>query len=176
MASEIIATPGAANANSYALVAEGDTYWGDRANGSAWTGSTADQKKQALIQATDRIDEEQFTGSPTNPLTGTSTGTTQALKFPRVDVQDEEGWTYQDNVIPVCIKEATLELARCIRAGEYIPADTGLEGFEEVQLGPLKVRPRHARKGGALPEVVARKIRHLVLYPTGGPMVELFRS
>src|SRR5690606_1035655 len=37
MATAIVATVGAANANSYVSEAEADTYFGDRLNATAWT-------------------------------------------------------------------------------------------------------------------------------------------
>lgn len=166
MPSTLVANVGASNANAYATLAEYDAFLDDHPSGSDASGTSDDAKTRALLQATARIDEEDFQGSPVNPLTGTGTGTTQALKFPRYGVENEEGWTYLGTVIPEPVKEATMELALEIQAGRFAVKDTGLEGIEEVELGPLTVRPRHAQKGGELPEEVQRKLRHLLMTPS----------
>jgi hypothetical protein len=154
------ATVGGANSNSYVTVATADTYFDERLNVSAWTDLTAsaadvDTKEQALIQATRRIDQEDFDGSPVNPLTGTSTDTTQALKFPRFNATNEEGWDYLQTVIPDPVQRATMELALSyIGTTDDGLADSGLEGFEDVKLGPISVTPKHSRSPIALPDVV----------------------
>ena len=172
----VVPTVGSSTANSYGSVVEGDAYWANLPNAGAWTSASEAEKGQALIQATDRIDEEDFTGYPVNPLNGTSEGDTQALKFPRYGCENPDGYAYLGTVIPECVKESTFELARAILAGETTVANTGLEGFKRVKLGPLEVEPEHAEKGGALPEVVLRKLRHVMTSVSGGMVVRLSRS
>jgi len=41
-----------------------------------------------------------------------------------------------------------------------LTTDTGLEGFDEVRVGPLSVKVRNTRKAGEIPEEVYREIRH----------------
>lgn len=160
MPSSIVATPGASTANSYVTVAEADTYFGDRPESTAWTGATADQKAAALIYATRRIDQETFKGHPAKPLTDrASSGDTQALKWPRYSVPTPDGWYYDQSVVPECVKRATMELALAMLAGGFDLEDTGLEGFEEVVVGPLEVTPRHSRSAGVLPRVVRRELQ-----------------
>lgn len=164
----IVETPGASNANSYVSAAEADTYFAARPGSTAWTGEAdADTKAAALIYATVRIDEEQFKGRSTKPLPDRATsGDTQALEWPRAGVSDGEGWYYDQDTVPVCVKRATMEVALAMLAGGFDLEDTGLEGFDEVVVGPLKVTPRHARKAGALPASARRELRHVLDTPS----------
>ena len=55
---------GRSDANSYADVADGDSYHDGHLYASAWTGATADKKAAALVMATRLIDSQfQFNGS-----------------------------------------------------------------------------------------------------------------
>lgn len=161
MATTLVPTVGSASANAYVSVAEADTYFTDRGSASAWTG-TDDVKARALIQATDRIDQEEFRGYPALPLNGTRASDTQALKWPRQNATDDEGWTYEDDVIPERIKKATMELALEILAGNFVLLDTGLEAYAELGVGPIKLVPKGTRETGALPAHVRRFLEPLL--------------
>ena len=157
----LIATPGAPDANSYVTVEEADSYFDERLNASAWAAASPEDKARALIQATRRLDQEEFEGVPTRPLNGTAVDQpTQALKWPRQMADTDAGWTYEDDIIPDPVKQATMELALVYLSSDSDPlADTGLEGFEQVQVGPLTVVPRHQRRAGELPENVRRLLQ-----------------
>lgn len=163
MAASLVATVGASDANAYATIAEAEAYAANRKDASDWTGASSDEKAQALIMATWRIDQEEFEGTPVHPLNGTSSGTTQALRFPRYGCISDEGWAYLETVIPEPVKKATYELALEILGGGISLTDTGLEGFEDVKLGPLSVTPRLSRAAGKLPENVMRHLRPLLV-------------
>ena len=82
MAITIVATAGAANANSYLTLS--DTQ--DLIDGlvedddvAAWASATTDQKNRALYSATQRIDRERFLGARATD--------TQALQWPRTGVR-----------------------------------------------------------------------------------------
>src|SRR5687767_14396256 len=92
-------TPGGASDNSYATRAEADSYFADHLYATDWTGATNATKEAALVTATRRIDEESFLGIKT------SSG--QALKWPRTDVYDEDGESFNSATIPARVKEAT---------------------------------------------------------------------
>lgn len=168
MAITVTTTVGADNANAYASVAEGDAHFeADSSDGAtAWLASSDDEKGKALILATQRIDQEEYRGSPVNPLVGTSEDTVQALKFPRNGAVSDEGWAFLSTVIPEPLKKATIELAGEILAGGVSLTDTGLEGFDVVKLGPLSVTPRQTRVAGALPAHVRRFLRPLLVTPS----------
>src|SRR5690606_40361313 len=96
---DLIATPGAPNANSYVTLEEADAYVAALAGPSAraWEQLNEDAKKRALLTATRRLDQEEYAGRKAS--------STQALKWPRVGVRDEDGRTYPSDVIPEPIKD-----------------------------------------------------------------------
>lgn len=157
----LVSTVGAVDANSYASVADATTYFDERLNTAAWSGAVSDDQARALIAATRRIDQETFEGVPVNPLTGTSTGTTQALKWPRYSADDDAGWTWEPTVIPVPVKHATYKLALyLLNQGASDPSQpTGLEGFANVKVGSLDVTPRAGFTPDELPADVLRELR-----------------
>lgn len=155
----LVATVGGSTSNSYATVAEGTAYLDERLNVSAWTdavNAAQDDADRALIMATRRIDAEEFVGHPVLPLTGTSTTTTQALKWPRHGAENSAGWTYEPTVIPECVKHATIELAlKYLNDGTSDSlANSGLEGFNNVSIGSIDVTPRHGYKATELPRYI----------------------
>lgn len=164
----VVATVGGSTSNSYVEVAEADTFFDERVGSTAWTvDASADDKARAVIQATRRIDQEQFVGYPVRPLTDrAASGTTQALQWPRYNAEAPDGWWYAQDVIPEPIKRATMMLARAIVAGEFQAADTGLEGFEEVVVDVLKVKPVKGHRSGGLPDEVGRELRGLLTTPS----------
>lgn len=170
------ATVGTATANSYATVAEADTYFAERTNVNSWDGATT-QKAVSLIMATRRIDQESFKGTRTNPSTDVdTTDPKQALKWPRTDVETEDGLLYDPAAIPRIVKYATFEMALRILNDNTTDtfADTGLEQFEEVTVGSLTVKPRPTFRAGTLPEVVRRLLRPVLLATGSG--VRLLRA
>ena len=85
------------------------------------------------------------------------------LEIPRYGCISDEGWAYLETVIPEPVKKATYELALEILGGGISLTDTGLEGFEDVKVGPLSVTPRLSRAAGKLPENVMRHLRPLLV-------------
>ncbi len=145
------ATVGGASSNSYATRAVADTYFGDRLDVSEWDAASNATKESALVMATLRLDQEEYTG--------TRADVDQNLSWPRYGVYVDG--IYQDSdAIPRKILEALYELALGIVKDNTFLADTGLEGFKNVKLGELDVTPQF-REGGSLPANVERLLRGL---------------
>jgi hypothetical protein len=114
-----------ANANSYASVADGDTYHEGHLYAASWNGATTATKEAALVMATRLIDGcYQFNGYKVS--------STQALQWPRqmaLDADATPGATLSliqtsssylpSDQVPQAVVNATCELAR-----ELIKADT----------------------------------------------------
>lgn len=169
----LVATVGASNANSYVTVATADTYFDERVNTSAWDDASTDNQERALIMATRRLDQEHYKGEPVKPLTDvevSATTSTQALKWPRYSTYDDSGWAFDHEEIPVIVQHATMELAlRVLNDGSTDTlADTGLEQFESVKIGPIDVVPRLSYRAGRLPETVERLLRPVLATVSGG--------
>lgn len=153
----INATAGSPNANSYLTVSDAQSYMGERLNTSDWDNASTDEQEAALISATRRLDQEHWEGTRTDPDPAD-----QALEWPRNNTEDQNGHVYDNDIIPQPIKDATAELALAM-LGEDLLSDTGLEGFEEVEIGPLQVTPRHMQEAGELPENVKREVEFLLI-------------
>lgn len=157
MAVTLDATVGGASANAYADLSEADAYFEERLETADWDGATSEDKQRALIMATRRIDQETFEGSKAD-----LDPEDQSLEWPRVGADGPNGHVFDNDELPARLKQATYELA-LVMLGEDFLSDTGLEGFEEVAVGPLSVTPRHAQKGGELPEAVKRLLDPLTV-------------
>lgn len=105
MAFALVATVGAATANSYVTVAEAATYFEHHPDGATWTALASDTVRgQYLILATTNIDMEPIDGDKYN--NGTTSGVpNQALRFPRPVDYDTAKY------IPVAVKKACYEQA-----------------------------------------------------------------
>jgi hypothetical protein len=144
----LIATAGAANANSYADVATADAYFEARPFSSAWTGVTDPEvKKQALIYATSVLDRLRWAGAKGATY---ASALTQALAWPRRWATTLEADAvpqlvaeyfidtslayYSELVIPRPIVQGTCELAlEMLRAGT-----TGVDPLTSVASRDVK--------------------------------------
>jgi hypothetical protein len=170
----IDASVGGSASNSYVTLAEATAHFANRHPSTAWDDASAGDKERALLTATVLIEQMEFRGSPVKPLTDTSNEQTQALRWPRHGVQNDEGWTYLENVIPERLKRAQMELAYFLLSEDVKLGQTGLEGFNRAKVGPLEVDIRHAQRAGTLPENVRRELRPLLV--SGAVTVPLVRS
>lgn len=154
MAATIDSTVGGADANSYIEdVATATAYFDERLNVAAWTAATSDEKTRALIQATRWLDTAEFEGVRVSQA--------QALKFPRYGATDQDGYEFDTASIPDIVQHATCELAlTLLNAGSTDTlANTGLEAFANVKVGPIDVTPRLTQKAGEFPEHVKALLR-----------------
>jgi hypothetical protein len=108
MVDTIVATPGAANANSYNTLAEATTYFGNRVHATDWTGSSDDTlKARSLITAALDFNDLQWQRPKYDSGYDTDTGSwLQALAFPW-DIHYANNGLY----IPIEIKHGHLEQA-----------------------------------------------------------------
>jgi hypothetical protein len=132
----LIATPAAADANSYCTEAEATAYLTDQRLGAdAWTAATSGDREKALIWATSLLDRMMI-------WKGTIRTNTQRLSWPRAGVQDADGRWYDYDTIPELLKRATAEFALSLIEGnrtDQEPDVLGL-GISEATIGPLKIK------------------------------------
>jgi hypothetical protein len=166
MAITIIATPNAANANSYLTLADArlivDGMVQD-ADVTAWAAATTDSKNRALYTATQRLDRERFIGARSTD--------TQALQWPRTGVRKPDTYIntyavgfpfrittdyYTDTEIPDQIKKAQVMLAVYLNNNVDGLGLTGLEDFKNVKVGSLDVTPAQSMGADKIPPLVER--------------------
>jgi hypothetical protein len=126
----VIATPGAANANSFLTILEADAYHAARLHNDEWSAATELQKEAALLWATRILDRHSWVGRRTNEL--------QRLRWPRTGVYDQDDfWVHQD-VVPSFLKDATAELALLLlRKDRTAEAET--TGLSKIVVGPIEL-------------------------------------
>jgi len=165
------ATVGGSASNSYVTRAEADAYFGDRLNNSVagdWntksdsTSRTTAEKDAALVTATRRIDEEQFLGLKVT--------ITQALKFPRVDLYDEDGIAFSTTAIPERVKQATYIAALELLKADYL-AENYLQNYSYLSTGTMQFKQFTQQSAGRLPAEAMRLLRLVMTSAGGGRLV-----
>lgn len=127
----IDATVGGADANSYATLAEANTYFLSRPHSDIWNNEVDnDVLNNALIHATRRINQEKYIGQR-----GSST---QRLVFPRDNIEFDG--IDLSGTIPRQIKEAQFETAIFILENDPNKKDTNIGAVKKstVKVGTLE--------------------------------------
>lgn len=130
----LVTTIGSASADSYPTIAEADTYC-ELHGITAWADlDDDDDKAPALRKATQWMD-----GNFRGRIKGRKTDAEQALAFPRKGCTDEDGNEFDDDVIPSCWKNATIEVAarEAETPGTLFPDVDRLTQSERI--GPIAV-------------------------------------
>lgn len=156
------ATVGGVGANSYALQSVAAAYFADRLDIAEWTAATSAQKDAALIMATARLDTETYAGA--------RVFYDQRLQWPRFSAYDRDGVAYNHQTIPLPVEQATFELALAILKRPAFFADSGLEGFKELEVGEIRIVPRW-RAAASLPDTVSRFLAPVLKSPGGAYIV-----
>lgn len=113
----LIATPGAADANSYATALEAQAHWD--ATGFDHSGFAVPAIEAALIRATAWMDgtyRARFSGQREN-------GRAQSLEWPRSNATDRNGEEIESGAIPREVVSATAEAAQRELAGVALSPD-----------------------------------------------------
>ena len=129
-------TPGSATADAFVSVADCDTYC--EAHGlTDWTGtadSPADLKEAAIRRATAYLSNAfSWKGTRAN-------GRSQALAWPRIDVEDAEGEAVDEDAIPVEIVQACCHIAAAEAAnpGVMNPSVDLTARIKRERIGPIE--------------------------------------
>lgn len=132
----IVATPGAANANSYVTSDEADAYFETRLFSSAWTAASDDSKEAALIWSC-RLLDAAF------KWRGVTASNTQALAWPRIGLLTFTGFPLADTVIPQQLKNAHSEFAGILLSGDRTADNPDLkilggdQSVTSIKAGPV---------------------------------------
>ncbi len=150
----VVADPGAPSANSFATLAEGNAYHEGHPFSAAWDDADIDQKNRVLIMATRMIARAfLWRGVATYP-------TTQALPFPRYSVLSRYNVVYAPTIIPLELKEATIELARLLLTKDW-SAESDTAGLKSLRAGTVALEFDGTQAGKIIPDYIALMIAHL---------------
>lgn len=142
--------------NSYGTVEEGDAYFDDRLDVAAWTDADATQKAQALITATNWLEQLDWAVVAVNQE--------QALIFPTTGSYFEPRFGKDvtfTNETPKRVMTALFELAYHFLNNDGILDDTG--GVRNLTIGPINligIRPVNK-----MPDVVNKQLQPLLNTP-----------
>lgn len=145
---------GKANANTYATEAELLQYADDRATTLAGNCNTL------LIRAMDYIEQQSFKGEKNTKA--------QALQWPRINVWID-GFTVDNTEIPQLLKDAQLEAALAVDAGNNPMASIGRETKRE-KLEGLEVEYMDGARGDTFNRALETKLTRLLKTSGGGGM------
>jgi hypothetical protein len=181
----IVATIGAADANSYLTLAEAqaiiDGFVQD-ADVTAWASATTDQKNRALFTATQRLDRERFLGARATD--------TQALQWPRTGVRKPDTYIntyavgfpfrittdyYTDTEIPQQVQYAQVVLATYLNNNPDGIGLSGLEDYKNVKIGSIDVTPNlgyGAVGADKIPPIVERYLTGLRISGPGNVAIK----
>jgi hypothetical protein len=169
MALTLIATVGAANANSYTTVEEADAYHEAHLYASTWTSASTEPKTAALVWATRLLDEA-------CDWNGTKATNEQALRWPRGGVYDADGVPFDTDEIPLTLKYATAEFARLLLASDRFQLrDDAKGGLQSVSAGPVSVTFNAVDRISLVPESVWSLLWPIQSGAAGGWEVPLIR-
>lgn len=152
----IIATPGAADANSYGTEAEADDYFETRLHSEAWD---AADTEAALINATRLLDAYIC-------WTGSAVDAVQALAWPRTGMLSKNGFpipTSGADSIPIQLKYAQFELALLLAAEEdrTLENEIAVSGLNKLKVGPVELGWKDGIE--SIGEVVNAAVRALLV-------------
>jgi hypothetical protein len=152
----LIATPGAANANSFVTLVEFNSYLSERLFSETASGASDTKKEQSLIMST-RLIGRWFIWN------GAVWTQTQSLPFPRIGLVNANGQPIPENVIPQELKEAVFELAIFfLNAGTTDPTQTGdTDNISKLKASSVEITFRDVQNtlsGKVMPETVSMLI------------------
>lgn len=126
--------------NSYISIEDADAYFNMRLYSEVWMSSSQDEKAQALIMATSRIERLKIKGRKTNPA--------QALQFPRTIFSPNMANLFTYNYTPYCgyiveqdvsqnVKNAVCEEALSLLKGIPKRLELQNQGVQTFTIGNL---------------------------------------
>lgn len=120
---------GKTDADAYISVADADTYHAAHSNDTDWTAASTGEKEKGIRLATQYLDAR-YVGR----WIGARKQENQALAWPRSGGVDSDGYTIDDDSLPVKLTHACAELALKVVAGDTLLADDTAAGTIKSKL------------------------------------------
>jgi len=123
------------NTNSYVIIADADTYFETRIDNANWFDATDDIKEQALVTATNIVDNNSWIGS--------AVSSSQALAWPRKNATYHDprmgfSITPSESEIPAMVKTAVYEQAlHLVNNEDLLTGST--QTFESISVGSISI-------------------------------------
>lgn len=162
------------NTNSYVTIADADTYFETRIDSAEWVTSDDDIKEQALVTATQLIDDNSWIGS--------AVSSSQALAWPRKNA------TYKDtrlglhvslaeDEVPSRVKTAVYEQALHLISNEDVLMGQS-QTFESISVGSISISDSNGdtTRIPMKPSTALKPIRPLILRGSMGQGASWWRA
>ena len=154
------------NTNSYVELADADEYFETRIDSANWFDSTDEIKEQALVTATQLIDDNAWIGS--------AVSSSQDLAWPRKDAvyfDNRLGLqiTFSESEVPSLVKTAVYEQALHLINNEDLLAGT-TQTFESISVGSISLSDSNSdvTRTSIKPNIVVKPLRPLIRRGVGG--------
>ena len=142
---------GKPNANSYISLEEANAYFiGKRLYSSAWTASTDDVKKTALIMGSRVLDQEVI-------WKGYRRFEDSGLYWPRTDVYTTDGVLVDEDTVPRAVREATAEMAMYLLVSDKMSERSGI-GLTRLKVDVVELEFDKYDKKDTVPSFIRRMI------------------
>jgi len=148
------------NTNSYVAVAEAETYFETRIDAASWDAASALLKEDALVTATQLIDNRSWIGS--------AVSSSQALAWPRKNTSHYNPRLnlevkFTESEIPNAVKIAVYEQALHLLNNEDLLAQT-TQTFESISIGSISLSDTNGdvTRTSITPSIVIKPLRHLI--------------
>ena len=152
MSLTLVATAASASANSYCTLASANDYLQQNIHTySTWAALATTDAEACLIFATSLLDKQM-------DWVGTKGSSSQALRWPRDDVSDADGYAVDSESIPKFLREATAEYARWLSVKDRTAEDP-TRGFSRLEAGGLAAYIDKHDRVEVMPELVYSMIK-----------------
>ena len=148
------------NTNSYVTIADADAYFETRIDSASWTSAPDSTREEALVTATQIIDN--------NPWIGSAVSSSQALAWPRrnanyLDNRLGMQIAFSETEIPSLVKVAVYEQALHLLNNEDLVAQT-TQTYESISIGSISVSDSNndVTRISVTPSFVIKPIRPLL--------------
>lgn len=152
----LIATAGAANANTYCSLAEADAYHETHVAKAAWDAVTDDDAKgAALVMATRLLDA-------LVQWEGVVVTSSQALLWPRLFACGRNGYPLASTTIPAEVRNACAEYARVLLGNDRTAdPESAVSGLSRIKADSVELEFRAGVSSQPMPSSVFLLISHL---------------
>jgi hypothetical protein len=148
------------NTNSYVTIADADTYFETRIDSAEWEAADDETKEQALVTATQLIDERHWIGA--------AVSSSQALAWPRKDAiyydpRMGQQITIANDEVPSQVKIAVYEQALHLVQNEDLIAQK-VQTFESISVGSIRLTDSNGdvTKTSITPSIIIKPLRPLI--------------
>lgn len=149
-------------ANSYVGLSEAADYFAIDPNFlSSWNALSSDERGAYLAWATRILDQK-------TKWDGKRYTTTQELRWPRTGVKDSDGNAIANTVIPLQLRQATMELAKWLSSNDPTTGpDT--EALKALEVDVIKIEWQDGAFQSEYPSILNQLLWPLGRFATGGP-------